>query len=304
MNIHTSNDLILSEGRFALVNDLSVCIGEILLQEYIRLEKSLLTIQGEYFCFNSGGSLDLSHTNMISKYSCIFPKRTIIQSSRCEVLDFANKQNISDSHFEFLLKYIAYKPLITSGIAYFAPMTLSEKNQESDPLYNRENVAHLLKLGQMENEEEILSCLHIALPWLYEVSINDYLDIVKEYPLEFENYNLYLQKIAMATHGKIELTQQLAKEIMEISLNIEIALQKKKSELKTRGVVSFIGVCLTCIPVFVPEISQYFNPEILSTLLGTGTIKELIGTAVDINAVRSVYKDNPFWIISKWKSST
>lgn len=292
-DIHT-----LERNKNLLDDNIANLITEILLSNRYLLSDTLSNTSGIFFCFDLENRTTAAST--ISKYSCIFPNRTIIQST---MLFY----NTRDQHFPqinmFLNNYIHFKPVIRNHIAFFSPYYVETDGAEGDNLYNKECIVHTNKETNYE-EVKCLNTLNFAIPWLYNARLEDYIDLKEKYNIQFENLNLHIAQLSKAALGKQELTYQIAQEISESCLEMSIALQKKQNELKTKGIYTLLGLCMTAIPFLVGDLQQIINPAILSTLLGGSSMKELLESLKDINSIKDLNKDNPLWMLWKWKLAT
>lgn len=296
-NIRTIDDLEQKADIFSS-NEMIRDISEWLIQQLNHTKQTIVSSNGEFFCFEQSDDID-----GISKYSCIFPNRTIIKN--CSMVYNPSRPNcINDYLFcatDVFRQYIRYKPILKNSLALFTPIIFDLENGITET-FDRENIAHLFNCGTSESNE-LKDKLLLTLPWLHNVNIEDYIEIIDNNKKEFENYNLALESIAAATHGRSALSNDVMSKIKEITINLEIALQKKQSAFKKKGITTVLGLCLTAIPLVVPNIGQYIDPKILSTFLGAGTIKDSLALLQQHDEIANLNKENPFWVIWKWKSS-
>lgn len=78
-------------------------------------------------------------------------------------------------------------------------------------------------------------------------------------------------------------------------------MEKKQSELRAKGIAAALSICLTAIPIFVPQICPV-DTKVLSALLGGGSLKQFIDLVPIKEDIKSIGKDNPFWVLWKWKN--
>lgn len=127
----------------------------------------------------------------------------------------------------------------------------------------------------------------------------DYLDIINSNQTEFIFFIHYLAKLSQLTENSNEYLIKFVQDFNEAAINIQIALEKKKSELKAKGLATAISVCLTAIPMLLPD----KIPQTLPIILGGGTVNQFVNQISLVQDIRSIGKDNPFGVLWKWKVS-
>ena len=132
--------------------------------------------------------------------------------------------------------------------------------------------------------------------------MDDYLEIIKGNEKEFENYNLTVTRMLDSNDDIDKLIRDLGYDFREANTNIAIALEKKKNELKSKGITTLLSFTVTMIPLMIPGISEV-DPALISTLLGTPGIVSLMNMIPDLVNIKDTGKENPFWVLWKWKNT-
>ena len=234
-----------------------------------------------------------------AKYACLFPKRSIIDAGTIIFDD----NGCSSVEVYTLEAYLRFRELIRYGIVDFMPICLiincnSIRQVEnttqvfinSDPSFLQSNFNAAIKP---------VNHMLIKIPWLKNARIEDYIDLVKGNQLQFENYGLKVNEVIKLNNIEL-ISETLIKELNEASIELSILLQTKQKELRTKGIVTTLGICCTIIPFLFPQISEIVEPKLLSSLLGVGTIKELFNMGNEITEINNIGKRDPYWIMWKW----
>lgn len=234
-----------------------------------------------------------------AKYACLFPKRSIIDAGTIIFDD----NGCSSVEVYTLEAYLRFRELIRYGIVDFMPICLiincnSIRQVEnttqvfinSDPSFLQSNFNAAIKP---------VNHMLIKIPWLKNARIEDYIDLVKGNQLQFENYGLKVNEVIKLNNIEL-ISETLIKELNEASIELSILLQTKQKELRTKGIVTTLGICCTIIPFLFPQISEIVEPKLLSSLLGVGTIKELFNMGNEITEINNIGKSDPYWIMWKW----
>ena len=234
-----------------------------------------------------------------AKYACLFPKRSIIDAGTIIFDD----NGCSSVEVYTLEAYLRFRELIRYGIVDFMPICLiincnSIRQVEnttqvfinSDPSFLQSNFNAAIKP---------VNHMLIKIPWLKNARIEDYIDLVKGNQLQFENYGLKVNEVIKLNNIEL-ISETLIKELNEASIELSILLQTKQKELRTKGIVTTLGICCTIIPFLFPQISEIVEPKLLSSLLGVGTIKELFNMGNEITEINNIRKSDPYWIMWKW----
>ena len=234
-----------------------------------------------------------------AKYACLFSKRSIIDAGTI-IFDDNGRSSVEVYTLE---AYLRFRELIRYGIVDFMPICLiincnSIRQVEnttqvfinSDPSFLQSNFNAAIKP---------VNHMLIKIPWLKNARIEDYIDLVKGNQLQFENYGLKVNEVIKLNNIEL-ISETLIKELNEASIELSILLQTKQKELRTKGIVTTLGICCTIIPFLFPQISEIVEPKLLSSLLGVGTIKELFNMGNEITAINNNGKSDPYWIMWKW----
>ena len=300
-NINDVYDL--NQNKEQIDSEMSKLIKKIMMNNYYLLNRAIFNVPGIFFTFEGTGE----NVKMLSKYSCIFPNRTIIQSS--VLLHDINKSSDNFNDFisddiGFVKNYFFYKQIIRNHIAIFAPCYIEATDlTQTDVIYNKDNIAFLNKQTNQE-EVECLETLNFAVPWLYNSRIEDYIELKQKYNTQFECLNLHISNLSKMALGKQEFTNQIIHEMKDSCNEMTCLLQKKQSELKAKGIYTILGLCMTSIPYIIKDIQQIIDPTFLSALIGSSSMKELLETTKDFNTIKNLNRDNPFWLLWKWKLKT
>ena len=278
-----------------------------ILREKAEIAKGRISIQsGQYFLVDN---MSCINWDKISKYSCFFPERTIISAG---ATFSAADDNTVFLDAIMLFNFFWGKPVLCNGIADLCPTT-EYSFQSSEVVYKfsdmleecqKSKIALLNKCGTSQINDKLLNHLFIAMPWIYQARLEDYFEIIQKYKTEFANYNSYIASIAKVATNEFELTQQLVSEMRESIIDIQISLEKKQHELKSKGIVTAIGLCLTAIPHVIPSLSNYIDPSLLTAVLGGGSLMECLKLISDYHSDKNSKNDNPFWVLWKWNSKT
>lgn len=258
-----------------------------------------------------------SCTEDIAKYLCIFSRRTYIGAGNIDFghTDDDDKIYYNDSHNstnERTLKlYITFRELFKNQIAFFAPTSgyinddlgYSESYDFITPLLNK-NYKKVNTSDFQRVTDKMVSKLYVGLPWLKNARVEDYFEIVTKYHDYFLRYSFEVKRLAETTDNIDKFQYDLAKNIQEATIDLRIALEKKRNELITKGIVTTIGVCFTTMSILIPNLCSVINPEWLSMVFGGGTLYEFFNGATDINTMLNMCKDNTFFPIWEWNRKT
>lgn len=253
----------------------------------------------------------------VAKYLCVFSKRAYIGAGNIN-FGYTETKNSKLYFYEsgstnnkVIKRYIAFRELFKNQIAFFAPTSgfIDDFPFSSDPYdfltpllnngYKKVNSSNFHQI-----KDNMLNNLYIGLPWLKNARVEDYIEIVNKYHDYFLKYSIEVRKAADATDDINKFHYDLIKDIQEAIIDIRIALEKKKSELKTKGIVTSIGVLFTTMSFLIPDVYSVINPEWLSAILGGGALYEFFNGANDINEMINMCKDNTFFPIWEWHRVT
>lgn len=250
----------------------------------------------------------------MDNYMCIFPQRTLIETeSPCSLVDLsqAGTGSYDMPPDDFYRQYFRYQNLVEKNIAHLYPVhTPKEMNDgktaivDSSSIVRLKNVAEVFQDGQFEKVAQQADIFYLAFPWLYGADTGVFLDICNNYPAEFENLSITIGKLALASNEGADFQEVVLKELKDALSNIQIAFDKKRYILKSKGIATTLGIALTCVPFAIPHFFENFNPTILSTIIGSASLvgsKELLSEFLSLkhNSV-----ENPFWVIWEWARQT
>ena len=261
---------------------------------------------GQYFWVDK---LTCVYWERVAKYACFFPQRTIISAGAMKV-DATGSSYIDPV---VLYNYFFGRAILCNDIAELSPTYQMNENNckvASAVTHRFDNVqendsrlALLNKCGTARMNSELIKHMYISMPWIYQARLEDYFEIIEKYKTEFANYNKYIATVAKVATGEIELTRTVSAEIRDSIIDIQIALEKKQSELKAKGIVTVVGLCMTAIPHLLPDIAHFIDPALLATILGGGTLMECMKLINDYNSSKHEKIDNPFWVMWKWSTT-
>lgn len=305
-NLELTNSKLVSAQKYPWIKNLA----DIIMSLYYDTEKYIRDIDGQIFLVDEIQHHDYQN---IFKYSCIFPDRMIVSSGEFHYLD---KSEYALIDIDFFRKLFWGKDLLLNGIIHISPFSLCTDiiDGEGDinnalieeltlPDKNKKKIAQLDQTGIGDIEHiSFVDKVFIKMPWLSNADISDYLDIINSNKTEFMFYNQYLSKLSNASESTMEYLNQFTADFNDANINIQIALEKKQSELKAKGIAAALSLCLTAIPIFIPQICPV-DPQILSAFLGGGSLKQFIDLVPTQENIKSIGKDNPFWVLWKWKNS-
>lgn len=254
-----------------------------------------------------------NHENLL-KYSCVFPNRMIISAGKFVYLDDPRQAFVD---IALLKKLFWSKPLLSSGIVHISPFArytelepgkgnleqaMVEKLNLSS--YNREKIAEFDKCGVgYANAPSVdHNCLFLAIPWLENARLGDYREIIQKNENEFANYNLRITKLFQQYDDVEKLISELDYELREANVNIMIALEKEQNALRRKGIFTTLAISLSLVPLALPAVPA-IDPATLSMILGAPGLASLLSLGPDLLSVKDVGKENPFWVLWKWKNT-
>ena len=243
-------------------------IADELSKLYYFSESHIRDIDGQIFLVDKMREVDAQN---ILKYSCLFPNRMIISSGD---FFFLKRKEHAHVDIDFFRKLFWSRSLINEGIVHISPFCLrldlvdGAADYENLKMMNENKVAFLdnCGLGQYP-QNDLMRKIHIGIPWLENVQIFDYLDIIKSNKTEFEFLNYHLSKLSSLSENTNYFITTFVDEFKDANINIQIALEKKQASLKTKGVTTILSLCLTVIPLLIPA-NNVIDPKIISALLG------------------------------------
>lgn len=255
---------------------------------------------------------DVFPDNQISNYMCLFPKRSLIETSA--LLSYYDLTPHDGEIYDmppndFFKQYFRFRNIISHGIAHLYP--ISEKEED-----NRTGVVSSSSIIPLKNVAEVnpgsnwtkAVCdphrMFVALPWLYNASSDDFLEITEKYPLEFEHFSHAIENIALANNSETDLQKRIYIDLRDAIDNIQIACEKEKAKLKTQGITTFVGIALTCLPFAKPQLFSSFDPSVYQTVIGGASILDGLNLLENFVSLKKEGIENPYWVIWKWKKGT
>ena len=269
-------------------------------------------LQGQYISINPS----FCHNTMMKNYMCIFPKRSLIETSallsQVDKSGCAGYRSFDLPPDDFIKQYFRFQELVDRNISYLYPINTNEESStiskaiiDSTAIIPLKNVAEASQNGNFERIIHNEKIFYIAFPWLYNARTDDYIEICDKYPAEFDYLATTIEKLANASNSEnFNFQEDYLKELKEALCNIQISYEKKKSQLQTKGIAAITGIALTCVPFVVPHFFDNFDPALLQTILGGSTIAGSVKLLNDFNDIKLVGREDPFWVIWKWKQKS
>jgi len=266
----------------AIINDLS-CGNQYFSTYYLEnsYKDSLGVWENEY-----NEMLNMQHL------ACIFPQKVILNvglKSGCNL----SKDEVGVGVYSLKSVLNNHRDLIERGILrlYFkniVPSNISSRKAES-------------LLSKTTIDDELMNSIQMKLPWLYGARTEDYIELIEKYQLQFQNFKNYIDRLSNVAKTKEELTSLLVQEYKEVVTDLQIALEKKKHDLKIRGLQTLIGSIFTAIPFIIPYTGLDISPELLSSILGAATLKgEMLPLIKEIGQLKFIGSDNKLFVLWKW----
>lgn len=250
--------------------------------------------------------------NNISNYMCLFPKRSLIETSvLLSYLDMTphNGEGYDMPPNDFYKQFFRFQNIVSHGIAYLYPIKEIEEDRSSifssSSIIPMKNVAEVKPGNNWTKAAYDHHRMFIALPWLYNASSDDFLEISEKYPLEFEHFSHAVEDIALANNNsETDLQEQIYIDLRDAIDNIQIACEKEKAKLKVHGITTFVGIALTCLPFVRPQLFANIDPSIYQTVIGGISICDGSKLLEKFVSLKKEGIENPYWVIWKWKKET
>lgn len=276
-------------------------VFDIIKRDMERSSGQLLQGEKKYITFNDDSDDTL-------KYACMFPKTSINLKEKFDEYQTSKGWIYYTMPKDFFRSLLRHKNLVQEGVYKMLPEIIKESGDSENDAQDAYNIWSLSGKreywqGNLVNKEiNVLSPngekLYYAFPWLYGVSIEDYISIVNKNRLLYDNYCNTILKFTEAIHnGDYSSVKQ---EMEEANNSIRIELEKAQSSLRRKGIQTVVSIAFTFIPMglSLPEDQKI----LLSTLLGATSLKDIFITFSDeIAALRNVGKASPFWLMYQWK---
>ncbi len=211
----------------------------------------------------------------LSKFSCFFPGRTIVSAG-----DIMQKEDCYYIQASALFNFFFSDIISENDMGLFTPNSVNGNTLKSILSKSRDNfrIADLDTVQAGKNwtskSNPIVDMLYVGLPWLYNARIEDYIELVNRYEHEFENYNMYIRELAKTATNETELTRDLVNRINDLRVEMNIKLEMKQEELRKKGIVTFVGVCLTGIPYLLNLKYKVVDPNLINSLVGGMSVFE------------------------------
>ena len=243
-------------------------------------------------------STELLSSN-IEKYFCLFPYNNIVPVSKASLA--VNDIGRYYVNRDFIDMFLQYKELIKHGIVNILPTDIS--TPATDELFSDGSPSDIRKRVKITYiSEKRVGDIYIKLPWLYGVSTNDYIEIIQKNSNEFKNYRSNLSKVINAfIDDDTRTINNYLYDLKESSIQIQIEFEKAKRKLYSKGAIVILGMFCTVVPLLLPDTIPY--KEIVSTVLGATSVKEIIESTTDFTEIKNIGRENPFYITWKWKDS-
>lgn len=277
---------------------------------YNNMESRIGSIPGQIFMVDH---IDESVYENVFKYSCVFPGRMIVSVGELFFLDDLENAFID---IEFFYKLFWGQELLKHDLVQFSPfyryteVIPGECNPDNClveyitlPDNNKKKIAELEKcgthgFGTVIKDEYIF----LKMPWLYDASIETYLEIINKYKKEFELYNTQLGKLSDDAACTEVFLRNFEYDLKEANANISIELEKEKGKLLRQGITTSLGIAVTLIPIFSQN-PVLGTPEARTILGGTG-LCQLLRDTIEYRFIKEeVGHNNPFWVMWKWRNS-
>ena len=254
-----------------------------------------------------------NHENLL-KYSCIFPNRMIVNTGN---LLYLNDPDQAFLDIQFFYKLFWGRQLFEKNLLRITPfyrrteLVPGEGNLDNClteyltlPEENKKKIAELDRCGDHEFGQLIQrDRIFLMMPWLINADIDTYLEIIDKNKLEFEAYNLNLERIGKNADNIEVFLTDFDTNLKEANINIAIELEKKQKELKKLGLFTGIGIAITAIPFILPA-GCPVDPSLLSKLMGGVDGIQIVNDIKEISQISSVGHENPFWVLWKWKNKS
>lgn len=278
-------------------------------QIYEHLEDSSVAAQtalavwgsdpGQYFQINGMNCINKYH---LSKFSCFFPGRTIVSAG-----DIKRREDCYCIQASSLFNFFFSDIISENDLGFYTPNSINGNTLKSiiSLQQDRFRIADLDKVQEGSHlNTPIVDMMYVGLPWLYNARIEDYIELINRYENEFEIYNSYIRELAKTTTDEVELTRDLVNRINDLKVEMQIKLEMKKAELRRKGIITSVGMCLAGIPYLISAKFQEVDPTLLSQLIGGVGIFECVNLISDGLAKSRLPQNHPLWVIWKWSEKT
>lgn len=273
----------------------------------------LQPLLGQYISINP----DQIQNIQMDNYMCIFPNHILVETdtlfTRIPSKSFTTKYDLPPN--DYFKQFFRYEPLIKRNIVNLYPVKEQESISdypvrktfdeilEYSPVAPLENVVYASQEGNLSRVVQRADYFYVAFPWLYNANTDVYLEICDKYPAEFENLSNAIEKISRASNCGDNFNDNVLRELRDALINIQIAFDKKRSLLKSKGITTVLGWMLTCIPFALSALFHNIDPQLCAGIIGNTSLVKSTDLLNDFFGSKSAGIEDPFWVIWKWKNS-
>lgn len=299
----TTNDFYGSDGTW--IDD----IFNIIKKELERSSKQLLESEKKYITFTKD-------SDDILKYACMFPKTSINLKEKFDEYQSSKGKIFYTMPKDFFRSLLKHKRLVQEGVYKLLPEIIKESGDSENDVNDAYSTWSLSGKrdywqGNLVNREvnvlspngvflsiEKMEKLYFEFPWLYGVSVEDYINIVNKNRPLYDKYCTTILKFTEAVHnGDYSAVKQ---EMEEANNSIRIELEKAQSSLRHKGIQTVVSIAFTFIPMALPLPED--QKILLSTVLGATSLKDIfISFSDEIEALHEIGKSSPFWLMYQWQ---
>lgn len=266
---------------------------------------------GQYISIDPSQVQDIQMDN----YMCIFPKRILVETDTLYTRYYERSTlNYDLPPNDYFKQFFRYEKLIKRNIIQLYPVGkgIFEHNVREtfdsvlgfSPITPLENVVQASQGRDISEVVHRVDYFYAAFPWLYNANTDVYLEIVDDYPAEFENLVNTIEKISCASKNCDDFNANVLKDLRDALINIQIAFDQKRLFLKSKGIPTVLGLILTYIPLAIPTFFDNFDPKIYTGIIGTVTLAESRNLLAEFFSLKNEGIKNPFWVVWKWKDKT
>lgn len=248
-----------------------------------------------------------------AKYGCIFPKKILFLSHQ---FIFWKDDNEIGVPIDFFALLFALKPVLVSGLAYLLPLRINQKEVVSDFIISNELIgtwnyrkaknvieipAHGYGYDDLENalayEEMVDNDMQlITLPWLQGARLEDYIEIVQQFPDEFELFSQALGKFIESRSDPNKMVIEWIKEIAHGAKRLDIIFKNKQKELRAKGMDVGCGMFFTLGAIMLPEEMAALKPT-LTALFSSKTTYDGLRWLYDYRHTKKLISNENYWIL-------
>jgi hypothetical protein len=254
--------------------------------------------------------------NLRAKYSCLFPRRMLFLSHQFVHWEMEDEIGIPLDFFPLLF---ALEPVLKSGLAHLLPSRMNRKEFDPDVGEVSNQMIGTWHLRQAKENVEIpasgsgykdlesamrqqklveADTQLMTLPWLLGARLEDYVDVVQEFPEEFELYSGSLAKF-LKTDKDVDATEWI-KEISHGVRRIDVIFKNKQRELNAKGLDVGVGMLFTLGTLFLPEALASMKPA-LAALFSSKTAYDGIRWFYDYQQAAKLLSSENYWIMWRLK---